>query len=259
MIPTADLSLPLWLWGLFGVVLGGVAGSYLSTIVIRWPRGQPVRGRSACDGCGVTLGPIDLVPLLSYALARGRCRSCGGAIDRRHLAIESLAAAIGGMALLVAPGPEGLAGALFGWLLLALAALDLEHFWLPDRLTATLAGLGIATGLVGIAPPFVDRLVGGAVGFAVLAGIAFAYRALRGREGMGAGDPKLFGSIGLWIGWRALPVLLLAASLIGIIALVLLRLSGRPVSATARVPFGTLLAAAAWPLWVIVVTDLFRF
>ncbi|WP_231639286.1 prepilin peptidase [Sphingomonas profundi] len=227
-----------------------MAGSYLATIVVRWPRGEAARGRSRCDGCGRTLGAGELVPLLSFAIAGGRCRACAAPIDRRHLAIEALATGIGAAALLAAPGPAGLAGALFGWLLLALAALDLEHYWLPNRLTAPLALLGLAGGIAGLHPALRDRLIGGVAGYAALAAIAHAYRALRGREGLGAGDAKLFGAIGLWLGWRALPPVLLAASLIGIAALIAARAGGRSVAATTRVPLGTLLAIAAWGLWL---------
>ncbi|PMU33183.1 prepilin peptidase, partial [Pseudomonas sp. FW305-47B] len=92
--------------------------------------------------CGVTLAPRDLVPLLSAALARGRCRACGASIDSRHWQIELGCVVIGVLAGLAVPGPVGLAGAVFGWLLLTLAALDIAAFWLPDAVTATLAGAG---------------------------------------------------------------------------------------------------------------------
>ncbi len=232
------------------MMLGATIGSYLATIVIRWPRGEPARGRSRCDQCGRPLAARDLVPLLSYALAGGRCRSCGGGIDRRHPIIELLALAIGGLSLAVAPGIEGIAGAGCGLILLALAALDLEHFWLPDRLTAALALVAVAGAARGIAPPPLDRLAGGAAGFLALTAIAAAYRALRGREGLGAGDAKLFGTIGLWLGWRALPPVLLLASMAGIVALVAIRATGRPVTAATRIPLGALLAFAGWAIWL---------
>ena len=232
-------------------MLGAAVGSYLATIVIRWPSGRAARGRSSCDGCGRALRVGELVPLASFVVAGGRCRTCRAAIDRRHPVIELIAAMIGGASLVLAPGAAGLTGALFGWILLALAALDLDHHWLPDRLTALLALLGLAGGVTGIAPPLVDRLAGGLAGFLSLAAIAFAYHRLRRREGMGAGDPKLFGAIGLWLGWQALPFILLSASGIGLLAVLLLRLAGRPVAADMRVPLGTLLAIASWGLWLV--------
>lgn len=142
----------LWPAGLG--LLGAVIGSFLATLVVRWPQGRSVlRGRSHCDGCGVALGPRDLVPLLSASLTRGRCRTCGSAIDPRHWQIELGCLVIGMLSGVAVPGPAGLAGAAFGWLLLTLAALDIADYWLPDALTATLAGAGLTTGLLDIDPP----------------------------------------------------------------------------------------------------------
>jgi leader peptidase (prepilin peptidase)/N-methyltransferase len=234
---------------LLGGIAGAIAGSFLATLVVRWPAGEALGGRSRCDGCGRALGPAALVPLLSYVVLRGRCPRCGSRIDRRHPLVELSAAAIGAVALAIAPGPVGVAGALFGWLLLTLAILDAEHFWLPDRLTAALALAGIGAGAAGIAPSLVARLIGGAAGFAALAGIGFLYARLRGRTGLGQGDPKLLGAIGLWVGWQALPLVLLGASLTGLGVVALLRLAGRRVGAADRLPLGTLMAVAAWLWW----------
>src|SRR5690606_17181498 len=121
-----------------------VAGSFLATVVLRWPAGRTTGGRSACDGCGAPLGPAELVPLLSYLMLRGRCRRCRAAIDPHHPVIELAAGAVGASALFIVPGIAGLSLAVAGWLLLTLAALDAEALWLPDRLTLPLAVLGIA-------------------------------------------------------------------------------------------------------------------
>jgi leader peptidase (prepilin peptidase)/N-methyltransferase len=232
-------------------VLGAVIGSFVATLVIRWPQERSVlRGRSHCDACHAALGPRDLVPLLSAALSRGRCRRCAAPIDPRHWQIELAALFIGAVAGLAVPGPAGIAGAVFGWLLLALAALDIAEFWLPDRLTLTLGLAGIAAGLAGIDPPLTDRLVGGATGFASLWLIGFAYQRLRGREGLGGGDPKLLGAIGLWLGWRMLPAVLLLAALTGLALVLIGMLTGRAAKLDDRVPFGALLAIAAYPAWL---------
>jgi leader peptidase (prepilin peptidase)/N-methyltransferase len=240
------------MWGVFGFILGAVAGSFVSTAAIRWPKGgQVTRGRSACDGCGRVLGVIDLIPILGFLIRRGRCQTCGAAIDRRHLAIEIAAALIGMTAFAVAPGLAGVAGALFGWMLLLLGALDVEHFWLPDRVTYPFALIGIAAGAGGIMPFPNDRLIGLAVGFGGLWLVGTLYRLVRGREGLGGGDPKLFGAIGAWLGWAALPTVLLLAGLAGLAAILLARTRGETVSATTRLPLGALLAVAAWPVWLV--------
>ncbi|HVF95556.1 MAG TPA: prepilin peptidase [Sphingomonas sp.] len=234
--------------------LGAIVGSFVAALVIRWPEGRSVvHGRSACDACGRTLGARDLVPLISALLLRGRCRTCGAAIDPRHWQIESIAAAIGMFAGIAAPSPVGLAGATFGWLLLALAALDIAALWLPDRLTGALAAAGLATGALGVAPAIDERAIGGAAGFLALWLVATTYRLVRGREGMGGGDPKLFGAIGLWLGWRMLPAVLLLASLVGLAAVLVAMLRGGRMARDTPLPFGALLAVAAYPAWVVMI------
>ena len=236
-----------------GFVIGAVIGSYLAALLIRWPQGRSAsRGRSACDRCGRTLGARDLVPILSYFLARGRCRQCGGTIDRRHLAVEAGAALIGLTAIFAHPIPLAVATAIFGWWLFLLAALDIEHHWLPDRLTLPLIPAGLLAGWIGFGPSLESRLIGAFAGFLSLAAIALVYRRLRRREGLGGGDPKLLAAIGAWLGWQQLPFVLLGAGLIGLAVILVMHLRGRKVTVTGRLPLGTLMALAAWPIWLLI-------
>jgi leader peptidase (prepilin peptidase) / N-methyltransferase len=236
-------------------VLGAVFGSFFATVAIRWPEGRSaLHGRSACDGCGETLAWFELVPLASFLLQRGRCRRCGVAIAPIHVAIELLGVFVGVSAGMASPGPMGAAGALFGWLLLLLAALDLIAFWLPDLLTGALAVTGLAFGgWAWFAPGLVDRAIGGAVGFGILWSVAALYKRLRGRVGLGGGDPKLLGAIGMWMGWQALSFVLLIACFVGLGVVLAIRLGGRAVQGSDRLPFGVMLAIAAWAfaLWVL--------
>jgi leader peptidase (prepilin peptidase)/N-methyltransferase len=242
------------MWSVALGVLGAILGSFLATIAVRWPEGRSVlRGRSACDGCGRTLRAGELVPLVGWLSARGRCRGCGAAIDLRHPAIELGCVAIGIASGLVAPGLEGLAGAVFGWLLLTLAVIDARDFWLPDELVAALALAGAGSAIL-FPPEPIERVLGGVAGFASLWLVAAGYRLLRGREGLGGGDPKLFGAIGLWLGWRMLPAVLLTAGLVGLGLVLFQRLRGRDVAADDALPLGTFLAIAAYPAWLVMVT-----
>jgi leader peptidase (prepilin peptidase)/N-methyltransferase len=240
-------------WTALAFILGAAIGSFLATVLIRWPQGRSVvAGRSACDKCGRTLEARDLVPILSWSLAKGRCRACGSRIDRRHLAGEVGAAMIGITAILAHPLPLAAVTAVFGWWLFLLAALDVEHEWLPDRLTWPLLAAGLAAGWGGFGPALESRLIGAAAGLACLFLIARFYRALRGREGLGGGDPKLFAAIGAWLGWMQLPLVLVGAGLIGLAALLLRRLRGGSIAATDRLPLGALMALAAWPIWLVI-------
>lgn len=242
---------PAWGWAVLLGVLGLVFGSFIATLAIRWPEGRVIaRGRSECDSCGRGLNAGELVPVLSYLLQRGRCRGCAEPIRMSHLLTELIAGAIGVAAALVSPDPAGAAGAVFGWLLLTLAALDVAALWLPNALTGVLAVTGLVTGVLGLAPSLEARLIGGVLGFGVLWLVAWGYRRLRGRQGLGGGDPKLFGGIGLWLGWQALPLVLLAACLIGLAGVLGLMIGGKRVTTTDRLPFGVMLAAAAFAVWL---------
>ncbi len=242
--------MPDSIWPLFLGVLGAVFGSFIATVALRWPQGRSaMRGRSACDGCDKALGAHELVPLVSWVIQRGHCRACGHAIHLAHPATELAGLAIGVAAGLVAPGLEGVAGAVFGWLLLALAALDLAAFWLPNVLTVTLAVTGLVDGIF-FEPGWIDRILGGLIGFGLLYLVAFTYRHVRGREGLGGGDPKLFGAIGLWLGVSMLAPVLLGASVTGLAVALAMKLSGREIGMTSRLPLGTLLAIAAFPAWL---------
>lgn len=240
MMPT-----PLAL-GAGGFVLGAIFGSFLATLILRWPDGRSIAsGRSACDQCGKTLSALELVPILGFLHQRGKCRSCGGRIERTHLTIEVTAAMIGGASLALLPGVSGLILAVMGWLLLPLVILDWRHLWLPDRLTLILAALGLLTAGLANGLPLLDRAMGGLIGFASLWGVAFLYRKLRMRDGMGAGDPKLFGALGCWVGWAALPPLLLIAAG-GLLALLLI--SGRARNDESQHPFGSALGIAGFSI-----------
>lgn len=235
-----------------GALLGAIIGSFLATILARWPEARSaVRGRSACDGCGRPLGPAELVPIVSWIALRGRCRTCGAEIAPDHLLTESAAAFVGAIALVAVAGPGGSVTALFGWSLLLIAALDARHHWLPDRLTLPLIAVGLAVAALEIGPDWRDRAIGAAAGWLALAGIGAGYRLLRGREGLGGGDPKLLAGLGAWLGWQQLPFVLLGAGLLGLAAVALRRLRGEPVRAADRLPLGTLMAIAAWPLWLL--------
>jgi leader peptidase (prepilin peptidase) / N-methyltransferase len=239
-----------WIWPTMLGLLGLVFGSFIATIAVRWPAKRSVAdGRSACDACGDTLSGYELVPVLSYVVLFGKCASCRAPIRPIHVVVELFALAIGVAAGWAAPGVEGVAGAVFGWLLLALAACDFEAYWLPNELTGALAATGLLAGMW-FDPDMLSRVIGGVGGFAVLLFVASAYRVLRGKDGMGGGDPKLFGAIGLWLGWRALPEVLLAACVVGLLVALMLRLAGRKLGMQDRMPLGVLLAASAFGVWL---------
>lgn len=224
--------------------MGAILGSFVATLCLRWPEGRSVLvGRSACDGCGRQLRALELVPLVSGLAIGTETRCCRTTIAPLHRQIEFLAALIGGVSLVMGEPTQGLALAVFGWLLLPLGVLDLRHFWLPDRLIVLLAACGLAGGTVLTGEPLLHRVAAALVAGGGLAGVAFCYRLVRGRDGLGAGDPKLIAAIALWLGPLLTSSAFLAACLIGLTdALV------RRRGAAESIPLGLFFAIGAWTM-----------
>lgn len=232
-------------------VLGLAVGSFVGLVSVRLPAGEGVAaGRSRCRGCDRTLGAGELVPVFSYLLQRGRCRRCGAAIGLRYPLIELAAAGVGLWAALHHGGPAAFITAGFGWSLLLIALVDAEHFWLPDVFTLPLLGAGLAAAAILEPEALPHRLAGALAGFAALWLLAAAYRRLRGREGLGGGDPRLFAAIGAWVGWMGLPTVLLWACAAGFSVVAGRLAARRPVSGADQLPFGVFLAIGAWLTWL---------
>ncbi len=186
--------------------------------------------------------------MVSYLVSRGRCRSCRAVIPLRYPLIEIFSALIGIVAAALLPLPGAFWFAVLGWQLLLLAILDAEHFWLPDPLVGGLALTGLIVAGVTGGNALGEAVLGGAAGYASLTAVSLTYKYFRGRSGMGGGDPKLLGAIGIWSGWQALPVILLAAALLGIGAILVPAIRGRSDAPMhlRRIPFGTCLALCGW-------------
>jgi len=232
--------------GCFGLVMG----SAVTALAHRVPRGTSwVRGRSACPSCGATLTPLDLVPVLSFALARGRCRHCGARIAWRY-PITELACAAWAVLLVDRVGLQWgfLLVAPWGFLLIALTWIDLDFQLLPDALTfpGTLLGIGWAV----LQPAGVHHaLLGVLVGSGILWALAELWIRVRKIEGLGDGDIKLAAMFGVVLGWRLTLVTLFVAALLGTLWGVTLIVARRGTGRTA-LPFGTLLAPSAMAVFL---------
>lgn len=233
-------------------LLGAIVGSFLAAVSVRLPRDEGVVfGRSHCMSCERALAPAHLVPVLSWLWLKGRCGWCRAAISPRYILIELTAAGIG-----VWSGLTGgdwvfvAATALLGWQLLLIAIIDAENFWLPDILTWPLAVTGLIAATVMVHGIPWSQIVGAVAGFGSLWLLAWIYKRLRGRDGLGGGDPFLFGAAGAWVGWMGLPSVLLWACAAGFAIVVARLIVRRAVTGTDRLPFGTLLAVGLWLTWV---------
>lgn len=246
-----------WVLALAAMLAGAAIGSFIGTALVRLPEGRSMlAGRSACDACAVPIGARDLVPLVSWLALRGKSRHCGAAIGIWQPLAEVGGAVIGGASVLLAPSGLALPAMLLGWQLLLLALIDAHHLWLPRLLTTLLAasGAGLAAWRgwqEASLAPFAIAAAGGLIGFLMLWGVARGYRMLRGREGMGGGDPPLLGAIGLWLGPMGVIGTVIGASLLGLAAALLMLLARRPVAADTALPLGTLMAAAGFVIFLV--------
>lgn len=236
---------------LLALLVSPSVGSFLGVVVLRMPARRSILiARSACDRCGRRLRVADLIPLASWLLRRGRC-ACGEArLGLFYPGIELAALAVAASAAAVLSGWLLWASLALGWTLLALAAIDLRHYWLPDRLTLPLipAGLLIAW-LIGPAR-LVDHGIGALAGFLAFAAIAWAYRRLRRRAGLGLGDAKLLAGAGAWLGWQELPGLVVAAAALALVVALARAALGERLTAASRIAFGPYLALVFWLFWL---------
>jgi leader peptidase (prepilin peptidase) / N-methyltransferase len=186
-------------------------------------------------------------------MLRGRCRVCGTRIAPFHLAVE--AAAIGVAVIAAATCPDGATlccGCGLGWALLALAWVDWDTFMLPDALTLPLVLAGLAATAWLEAERLTDHAAAAALGYLLFRAVAWAYRRLRGRDGLGEGDAKLMAASGAWVGLAGLSSVLLGGALLTLAAgLVYALRKGEAVHATQRLPFGPGLCAALWVVWLL--------
>jgi prepilin signal peptidase PulO-like enzyme (type II secretory pathway) len=222
---------------LFGLAFG----SFLNVVIYRVPRGlSVVKPGSSCPKCGHRLGPVELVPLLSFFLQRGRCRACGERISWRYPLVEFLTGL--GFAFVAWTSPawtEFVVGCVFFSLLLVLAFIDLDHKILPNVLTLPGVVLGFAFSVLGWTGSVLDSVLGAVVGFGLITLIAVI-----SRGGMGMGDAKLMAMIGAFSGWKAVFYVLFGASLLGSIGGIIYLYVTKQDRKT-PIPFGPSLAVAA--------------
>ncbi len=233
------------------IVAAPLVGSFLGVVIDRLPAGRPIAlGRSRCDACGATLRARDLVPIASWLWRRGRCAYCDARLSTFYPIIELAALAVAISAALVVSGWLLVVSCMLGWTLLTLAVIDQRHFMLPDVLTLPLIPAGLAVAYLLDPALLASHVLGGVAGFLAFVAIAFAYRWWRGREGLGLGDAKLLAAAGAWLGWQALPGVVLIAAVSALALALAGAVRGDRLSAGTRIAFGSHLALAFWLVWL---------
>jgi len=227
----------------FAPLMGLVIGSFLNVVAWRLPRGESLsKPGSHCPSCDAPVRPYDNVPVLSWLLLRGRCRSCKGTISSRYPIVEAVTALlyVVVVAVLWDDALKIALGIALVTVLVPVTIIDLEHRLIPNKLTGPAALLAVGLGLA-LNPGFVpEQLICGAAA----GGFFFAAAALYPR-GMGMGDVKLAGVLGLYLGRAVAPAIfigLIAGVLVG--AAIIAR-KGAVEGRKTAVPFGPFLALGA--------------
>ena len=266
----SEIVVPLSLLYAGLLCLGLVVGSFLNVVIYRLPLMMETRWRrdccelleveqekpgpplnlatpnSHCPVCKTAIRPWQNIPVLSYLFLRGKCSNCATKISPRYPVLELVT---GLMTLALAwffdLSPALLGAALLTWALIALTMIDIDHQLLPDDITLPLLWLGLIFNISGTYASLSDAVIGAVAGYLILWGIYWAFKLLTGKEGMGYGDFKLLAALGAWLGWQALPLIILLSSLVGAvcgIALMIIKRRGKEIP----IPFGPYLAMAGW-------------
>jgi leader peptidase (prepilin peptidase) / N-methyltransferase len=228
------------------LAFGLLVGSFANVCIHRLPGQESVVSPpSRCPSCGARIRPWDNIPLLSYLLLRGRCRSCRAPISLRYPAVEAAnGLAYLGLAVRGGPTPQTGVQMILVSALLILSLIDLDHHLLPDAITRPGIALGLAASFLPGSP--VKPLAAAAAalgGYVVLFAVARAYRRLRGGEGLGQGDWKMAAMLGAFLGWQKLLLVVLLASLSGtVVGLAFVIFWGRTLRYA--LPLGTFLGIA---------------
>ena len=232
---------------LFAFAIGLAMGSFGNVLIYRLPLGKSVVfPGSGCPVCDTPIRWYDNLPVLSYLILRGRCRSCGEGISWRYPGVEALTGLLfAGVVYRYGVGPMTVPMLLFVWALVVITFIDFDHRIIPDVISIPGTIVGLAVSFLPGLPDPVDALIGSLAGAGFLFLILYAYEKIMGDEGMGMGDVKLMAMIGAFLGWQALPVTIMVSSLTGSLTGVGFALvKGEPVRKF-PVPFGPFLALGA--------------
>lgn len=254
----------------FVVLLGLCVGSFLNVVAYRLPKmieqdfaeacreqfgvpvdtGEPrvslVRPGSACPACRTPIKPWHNLPILGWLVLRGRCAACRAPISIQYPAVELATGALSAVCVWrFGYSLQLLPSLILTWSLIALTVTDLRTMYLPDNLTLPLLWLGL---LLSIGPVFAEpvaAIAGAAAGYLMLWSIFWAFKLVTGKEGMGYGDFKLMGALGAWLGWQALPQIVLLSAVVGA-AVGIALMAARKAEWSSRIPFGPYIAGAGW-------------
>ena len=251
-------------------LFGLVVGSFLNVVIHRLPKMMEIQWRSECmslletssddpekkynllfppshcPSCQHKIGALENIPLLSFVLQAGKCKGCGTKISVRYPLVELLTG-LGTAYCMFHFGFTVAAGwAIFlTFALIALSGIDIDTQLLPDDITLPFLWLGLLVNYFDVFVTLEHAVIGAAAGYLSLWMIFWMFRLATGKEGMGYGDFKLLALLGAWLGWQALPIIIIMSSVVGaVLGGLILFMSKKDKSQP--FPFGPYLAMAGW-------------
>lgn len=237
---------PDTVYALFAIAFGMVVGSFLNVCICRMPKDQSVvTPPSHCPHCSYQIRWYDNIPLVSYLLLRGKCRGCGAHISLQYPLVELLNGILT-LLLFLRFGPTLAFAALFIFCsaLVVITFIDIEHQIIPDEISLSGIVLGFVLSFFLQGHSWLNSLLGILLGGGSLLLVAYAYQWLTGKEGMGGGDIKLLAMMGAFLGWKSIPFIIFASSMVGSVVGISMMLFQKKDSKLA-IPFGPYLAFGA--------------
>ncbi|MBW4054441.1 MAG: prepilin peptidase [Proteobacteria bacterium] len=237
---------PLMIYSLFVFVFGMVVGSFLNVCICRMPKDESiVSPPSHCPLCSYQIRWYDNIPVLSYLFLRGKCRGCGAHISLQYPLVELLNGVLA-LLLFLRFGPTLAFATLFLFCsaLVVITFIDIEHQIIPDEISLPGIVVGFALSFFLKGHGWLNSLLGILLGGGSLLLVAFLYHRLTGKEGMGGGDIKLLAMMGAFLGWKAVPFIIFASSLVGSLIGITIMVLQKKDSKLA-IPFGPYLAFGA--------------
>lgn len=198
---------------------------------------------SSCPHCQHAIRPWENIPVISFLFLKAKCSACKAPISWRYPSIELVTGIVSGLAAWHFGPTLQLGGALILiWFLVALTMIDIDTQLLPDSMTLPLVWIGLIFNMNHAFISLPEAVIGAAAGYLILWSVYWVFKLLTGKEGMGYGDFKLLAALGAWLGAMQLPVIILAASVSGLI-IALVQMAGKQLGWGQRFPFGPYLAA----------------
>jgi len=262
---STPLAFPIFM-GLIGLA----AGSFLNVVIHRLPRMLEQEWRtqcaelsgqadgfptsrfslaspcSSCPHCDHEITALENIPLLSYCFLKGRCRACAGPISLRYPFVELLSGVtVAAIAWRWGFSLQTLCAAFLTWSLVALSFIDIDTKYLPDSITLPFLWFGIACNYFGVFTDLESSVSGAMAGYLSLWIVYQLFKLATGKEGMGHGDFKLLAMLGGWIGWQAIPVIIVLSSFVGA-TIGITQIAFQGAGRGTPIPFGPYLACAGW-------------